>query len=243
VSALELIAAIQTDVQRAEAAGVNIADLFHPASALVVELFQHMDLAEQEIFFCQHGMTFTKLMRRAGREYRDAADELTAGGVLTIVKGEFCGLGASAAGSAFVSASYTDSETSASRTHPLPFAVVVNSGGFEELNGSSSRLIASLVRNKVCQVNQTQRGFLVNERLEGNRNLYIIGPLLGGNFNRKIRFWHVESAPRIQGLAGSLARTLFDSLSNAQSKRIPKRNGPRAVLGSRSGGAVIAGLK
>jgi uncharacterized NAD(P)/FAD-binding protein YdhS len=185
------------------------------ASALVVQLFQHMDLAEQEAFFCQHGMTFTKLMRRAGREYREAADGLAAGGKLAMVKGVFRGLSASAAGSGFVSASYAETETGTSRTHPLPFAVVVNCGGFEELNASSSRLVCNLVKNNVCQVNQTNRGFLVNERLEANRNLYVIGPLVGGNFNRKIRFWHVESAPRIQGLAGLLARTLFESLSNA----------------------------
>ena len=243
VSSLELITAIKADIQRAEAVAVNLADLFHPASSLVVQLFQHMDNSEQESFFCQHGMTFTKLMRRAGREYREAADELAAGGVLAMVKGVFRQLVASAAGSAFVSATYTVAESEASITHPLPFAMVVNCGGFEELNVSSSRLISSLVKNNVCQVNKTNRGFMVNERLEGNRNLYIIGPLIGGNFNSKIRFWHVESAPRIHGLASLLADSLFDSLSSARSCASPGETAEPVVPADATGSLAWAGVQ
>jgi len=211
-NALDLIAAIKKDVQRAEDASANIADLFHAASAVVGELIKQMDVAEQEQFFCRHGMTFSKLMRRAGREYREAADELAADGKLVMVKGEFRELSASA-GDGFVSATYARSETEASVTHPLPFPIVINCGGFEELNKSSCRLIANLVGKKICKVNSTNRGFQVNETLEANRNLYVIGPLIGGNFNNKIRFWHAESAPRISGLAKLLAGCLFDSLS------------------------------
>jgi uncharacterized NAD(P)/FAD-binding protein YdhS len=160
-------------------------------------------------------MTFTKLMRRAGRDCREAADELAADGVLTMVKGEFCQLETAAAGRSFASATYINTKTTARITHPYPFAVVMNCGGFEELNISSSRLISNVVKNNVCKVNSTGRGFLVNERLEANRNLYVVGPLVGGNFNNKIRFWHVESAPRIRGLSKLLANCLLDSLTNS----------------------------
>lgn len=214
-SALELITAIRADVQSAEELAVNIADLFHPASALVGQLIPKLDISEQEKFFCQHGMTFSKLMRRAGRDCREAADELAANGLLAMVKGEFCKLGISDAGRAFASVTYANVETAANITHPLPFAVVVNCGGFEELDRSSSRLISNVVANNICLVNSTNRGFLVNDRLEANRNLYVNGPLVGGNFNDKIRLWHVESAPRIRGLSVVLAKCLFDSLSRS----------------------------
>ena len=205
VSSLALITAIKTDVQRAEQNQINIADLFHPISAMVAELFPIMSVSEQEHFFCEHGMTFTKLMRRAGREYRTAADELAAAGLLTLEQGEFRELGSSTAGSRFVSAAFT----------------VLNCGGFEELNESSSRLISSLVLNGLCKVNRTNRGFLVNERLEANKRLYVIGPLVGGNFNSKIRFWHAESAPRIHGLARLLADGLFATMSGNESSETP----------------------
>jgi uncharacterized NAD(P)/FAD-binding protein YdhS len=213
VSALELITAIQADVQSAEAAAVNIADIFHPISAVVGQLMPRMHVSELEQFFCEHGMTFSKLMRRAGRDCREASEELAAAGMLTMVRGEFCKLVTSDAGSAFVSATYTNTQTMANITHPFPFAVVVNCGGFEELNISSSRLIRNVVKSNVCKVNSTNRGFLVNDRLEANRNLYVNGPLIGGNFNDKIRLWHVESAPRIRGLSAMLAKHLFDSLA------------------------------
>jgi uncharacterized NAD(P)/FAD-binding protein YdhS len=216
-SAIELIAAIKADVQSAEDAALNIADLFHPISAVVGQVIPRMNVAEQKEFFCQHGMTFTKLMRRAGHEYREAADELAASGLLTVVKGEFSHLAASAEGDAFVSATYENVKTGETITHPLPFAIVVNCGGFEELQISSSRLISNVVKKNVCKVNSTNRGFLVNDQLEANRNLYIISPLMGGNFNDKIRFWHAESAPRIYGLSKPLANCLFDSVS----RRVP----------------------
>jgi uncharacterized NAD(P)/FAD-binding protein YdhS len=217
VSAFELVSAIKGDIKRASDVGINIADLFHPVSAVVGGLLKHMTPSEQERFFCEHGMTFTKLMRRAGREYREAADELAAAGLLVIEKGVFRKLGPSQAGSRFVSATYAKFETGADFTHPLPFPVVLNCGGFEELNNSSSRLIANLVRNNTCKINRTNRGFEVNEEFEANRNLYVIGPLLGGNFNDVIRFWHAESAPRIRGLSRLLAGCLFESLSSCDS--------------------------
>ena len=81
-----------------------------------------------------------------------------------------------------------------------------------ELDSSSSRLITSLLNNKLCYINSTNRGFVVNDRLEASENVYVIGPLVGGNFNEKFRFWHVESASRIVGLAKLLAESLSDSL-------------------------------
>lgn len=212
VSALDLINSIKKDIQRAEDQKINIANIFVNASAIVVEIIKKMDIVQQEEFFCHHGMTFTKLIRRAGHEYRGAADELVADGKLEMVKGVFHEVIPSSAGSAFAEATYAKKSGTENIAYPLPFAVSINCGGFEELHLSSSRLISNLVNKKVCQVNSTQRGFYVNEQFEANKDLYIIGPLVGGNFNSKIRFWHAESAPRIFGLAISLAQILSDSL-------------------------------
>jgi uncharacterized NAD(P)/FAD-binding protein YdhS len=212
LSAGDLIAAITSDIRRAHESGINIADLQHSIGALVSQLTGTMDIVEHEKFVCQHGVTFSKMMRRAGRDTRNAADELSNLGVLTMVKGEFRRLDPSPFGKDFVSATYADSGCQGDITHPTPFSIVINCGGFEELDVCSSRLINNLIAGELCKVNSTNRGLLVNDRLEATDNLYVIGPLVGGNFNDKIRFWHVESASRIAGLSRLLAASLYRSL-------------------------------
>lgn len=216
LSAVDLIAAITSDIRRAEAAGINIADLQYPVGALVTQLTGAMDVAEHEKFVCQHGVTFSKMMRRAGRDTRNAADELVNQGILTMVKGEFRGLNPVSSGDGLVAATYTDLEGQQDVTHPTPFSIAINCGGFEELDRCSSRFINALIDRGLCKANTTNRGFLVNDRLEASENLYVIGPLLGGNFNDKLRFWHVESALRIAGLARLLAESLHCSLFFSQ---------------------------
>ena len=216
-SAEELMAAIASDVQRAEEMRLNIADLCDPVGVAVSRLTALMHTSEQEKFVCRHGVHYSKLMRRAGRDTRNAADELTGRGILTTVRGEFRGLRPFPLGNGLMSAVYMAPGDNAEIAYPVPFSITVNCGGFEELDRSSSRLINSVIDNGICKVNSTNRGFLLNERLEASENVYVIGPLVAGNFNEKFRYWHVESASRIAGLAKLLAESLYDSF-NRQSE-------------------------
>ena len=100
-----------------------------------------------------------------------------------------------------------------SLTHSLTFPVVINCSGFEDLNLSSSELISNIISKKICKVNETKKGFEVNENFEANDNLYIMGPLLRGYITRQLHFWHVESAPRIHSLSTLLAETLWKTMS------------------------------
>lgn len=211
-SAADLMAAITCDIRRAEALGLNIADLRDPVGAAVTTLTSLLHISEQKKFVCEHGVHFSRMMRRAGRDTRSAADELVDMKILTTVKGDFRRLEPSPSGDGLMSAIYATAGCQAEITHPVPFSITVNCGGFEELDFSSSRLINSLIDNGLCYVNSTRRGFVVNDRLEATENVYVIGPLVGGNFNEKVRFWHVESASRIVGLAKLLAESLSDSL-------------------------------
>lgn len=212
-SAADLIAAITCDIRRAEELKLNIADLRDPVGAAVSRLTSSMHISEQKRFVCEHGVRFSRLMRRAGRDTRNAADELADLGILTTVKGEFRRLVPLPSGDGLMSVAYSSSQCEPEVIHPVPFSITINCGGFEDLKSSSSRLINSLIDNEICHVNSTNRGFVVNDRLEASENVYVIGPLVGGNFNDKVRFWHVESALRIVGLAKLLAESLSDSLS------------------------------
>jgi uncharacterized NAD(P)/FAD-binding protein YdhS len=132
--------------------------------------------------------------------------------MLTTLKGDLRRLDPSPAGSGLMCATYANPEFQAEVTHSVPFSITINCGGFEELDFTSSRFINSLIENELCFVNSTNRGFVVNDRLEASENVYVIGPLVAGNFNEKVRYWHVESASRIVGLAKLLAESLSDSL-------------------------------
>lgn len=211
VTAAELMGAISADLATAAARSMNLADLYHGVDALLVQALTKMDAMQQEEFFCVHGMNYTKLVRRAGRDCRMAATELAAAGQLAMLAGEVLRVDARAAGRAVVRYRDADGE----HTHPVEFAVVVNCGGFEELDSCSSPLLVSAMQNGICRPNRTNRGVLVNDDFEAAQNFYVIGPLIGGNFNPRLRFWHVESAPRIRSLAKSLAAVLLASLRAA----------------------------
>lgn len=216
-SADDLIRAITADIRRAEDLKINIADLRNAVGDLYGQLVSLMHISEQERFVCRHGLSFSKMMRRAGRDTRNAADELVHLQILTMVKGELCALKPSPSHDDLALASYLSASGNEEVIYPVPFSITINCGGFEELDVCSARLINSLINNNLCQVNSSNRGFLVNERLEADENLYVIGPLVGGNFNSKVRFWHVESAARIAGLSKLLADSLFESFFSAPS--------------------------
>ncbi|WP_191495790.1 FAD/NAD(P)-binding protein [Mycobacterium simulans] len=213
VAAADLMSAIRDDLATAKARSLNLADLYDSVGALLRQALHKMDLAQQEEFFCVHGMNFTKLVRRAGRDCRQASQELAANGTLRLLAGEVLRLDACASGQPFATMTYR--AAGAEHSHPVPFAAVLNCGGFEELDACSSPFLVAAMQNGLCRPNRTNRGLLVNDDFEASPNFCVIGPLVGGNFNPKIRFWHVESAPRIRSLAKSLAASLLASLKPA----------------------------
>ena len=76
---------------------------------------------------------------------------------------------------------------------------------------SSSPLINSLINKKICVANATNRGFEVTENFEANKNLFVMGPLLGGIFNSRVKYWHVENAKRVHALSSMLADAIVES--------------------------------
>jgi uncharacterized NAD(P)/FAD-binding protein YdhS len=126
---------------------------------------------------------------------------------LEFVKGRFSS--AEIAGGS-IRFSYTDSSGSTIR-YPDPFHVAVNCTGSEKLDESLCPLIANMLKHGLSKMNLSERGFVVNENFETAPGLYIMGPLLGGNYNKLIHFWHLENAPRIRYLAPFLAKVLLNT--------------------------------
>lgn len=218
LGAADLMAAIRADLRTAEERSLNLADLYDAIGVLVAQALAKMDLAQQEEFYCVHGMNFTKLVRRAGRDCRRASEELAADGTLCMLAGEVLRVEACTSGQPFATMTYR--AAGAEHEYPVPFSVVVNCGGFEELDACSSPFLVSAMQNGLCRPNRTNRGVFVNDDFEASPDFYVIGPLIGGNFNPRIRLWHVENAPRIRSLAKSLAATLVASLQQTVSDQV-----------------------
>lgn len=205
----ELMNTIEEDISIAYSKGVHIGDTYYQLSDLVVQLLNRLDVNQQKDFHSTYGWRFTKLIRRAGAEYRDAAEELLREKKLELLRGKFVEVVASSSEPGFGSFHYESADHN-SAVHPLLFPIVINCSGFEELDACTSEIINNLIKQGLCKVNSTNRGFEVSEKFEASENLYIAGPLLGGIFNDKLRYWHVENARRIYTVGDMLADILVN---------------------------------
>jgi uncharacterized NAD(P)/FAD-binding protein YdhS len=174
-----------------------------------IELLQALDEDAKKAFLGVHGMQLSNQFRRSGTDYKGGEAVLHEIEKLTLLKGAFEKIGPLANGGLL---HYTNSDTGEHKVFASPFKVVINCTGADDLDKSTSRLIYNLVHNKIAKVNLSGKGFYVNENFEAAPNLYIMGPLLGGNMNKRIHFWHLENASRIMYLAPFLAECLLEKL-------------------------------
>ncbi len=171
-----------------------------------IELMQVLGEEAKKIFFGTYGMQLTRLIRRSGPAYKNASEALLQTQQLLLVKGEFAGITQQDNTGLL---NYIDPVTGQQQTYNLPFRVIINCTGADDLENSSSRLIYNLVNKHICRVNLSGKGFEVNDRFEAASNLYVIGPLLGGNMNKRIYFWHIENLARLLYLSPYLADCLL----------------------------------
>jgi uncharacterized NAD(P)/FAD-binding protein YdhS len=212
VTARDIIAAAEMDVSELDPAKVEVGDTFHQLSCDLIDLLTKLDEEGQREFHRAYGMRFSRLIRRAGAEYRDAADELLEAGQLELLAGRFVSLQSIAEKEAARLTIVTDR---GEVEHPLNFAAVLNCSGFERLSTSSlSPLIANLVRRDLATVNETGRGFIVDDNFETAANLFVCGPMLGGVFNSSARYWHVENVRRIHAISELMAPVLVARVCN-----------------------------
>lgn len=119
IAAADLMSAIRDDLATAEERSLNLADLYDAVAALFGQALHKMDLVQQEEFFCVHGMNFTKLVRRAGRDCRQASEELAADGTLSLLAGEVLRVDACASGQPFATMTYRAAGAGAYPPRPL----------------------------------------------------------------------------------------------------------------------------
>lgn len=212
--ARQVIEAAEADVADLSAEGVAVADSFSHLGALLVQVLSRLPEGEARVFNNTYGMRFSRLIRRAGREYRDTAETLAASGRLEMLAGRLESLAGDASGGG-VTLRYLGTDGQA-RQPDTTFAAVVNCGGFEEIDGRSTvPLIRNLLSTGMARANETGRGFEVGGGLEVRDGVFVAGPLLAGVWNQKLRLWHVENVRRIESIAPLTADALAASLVGA----------------------------
>lgn len=215
VTASQLMQAAERDVILA---GVSIAGILPKLIELVISSLAQMSEEEQYEFNEIYGLQFTRLIRRAGHEYRDIADALADDGKLTMIAGGLARLTNCKSGT--ISLQYKVSSGSNIK-HSLRFPIVVNCFGFEELGPTSaSRLIRNLLTKGFCRANSTGRGFEVNERLEAGKKLFVVGPLLAGTYNTRLKCWHLEDVQRIRQVGEFVADSVLNCLGEDRMRNL-----------------------
>lgn len=201
----ELIEATLLDIQPAVKGGV-ILPYIDRILARTFKLIEPLDEEDKKLFLAVYGMQLSNSFRRSGTDYKGGETYLREIHKLTILKGSFLNIEQTEHGGQL---NYTDMVTNELQKYPTPFKVVINCTGASDLAQSSGRLIYNMVHKNIAKVNLSGKGFYVNEKFEAATNLYIMGPLLGGNKNELIHFWHLENASRLIYLAPFLAEHLL----------------------------------
>ena len=205
-TAEQILEAVKQDVKSALANNETINSTFPIISKGVIDALNQLNFAEQKLFVTKYGVDIGKYQRRAGADYLDVVEKLIAEGKLEFLKGKFIKtIHLESGGSGF---EFTTTSDESKQKYTDSISVVINCAGFQDLTRSSSPLIKNLIQQKICIPNDSKCGFEMNENFEVNQNLYVIGPLVAGNINDKLKVWHAESCGRIIGLSQQLAEIL-----------------------------------
>jgi uncharacterized NAD(P)/FAD-binding protein YdhS len=201
----KLVEGAALDIELAMENGANM-DYVATIISQTLALLEVLGDDAKKHFFAIYAIRLRNMFRRAGPEYRNAAQLLIDFQKVIMVKGIFLNICSLEKGNYL---NYLDLETAQQRTYPIEFSAIINCSGPADLGRSSSRLLFNLVNKNICRMNLSGKGFEVNEKFEAAPNIYIMGPLLGGNVNKLIHFWQLENAARLSYLAPYLAEELL----------------------------------
>ncbi|MGY1831707.1 FAD/NAD(P)-binding protein [Geodermatophilus sp. SYSU D01180] len=212
IRAVDVYEAAIGDLVRGKDAGFSVGETLKPISDGVMAVLKRLS-AEETLEFAGHwGVELGRHQRRAGWEYYEVLDELTADGRLETVAGSFTGV--------------TAADGRGVRVHLLrdgvpaeldrPADVVVNCAGpVRRLQDTSPSLVADLISSGVVEPTRYGGGIAVGPTLEAAPGLYVMGPLLAGNVVNGSPVWHMEHCGRISSFGTTLGRSLAAALTAA----------------------------
>ena len=207
-TAEQILEAVKQDVKSALEQNETVSSTYAVISKGVINALNQLSFEEQKLFVTKYGVEIGKYQRRAGSDYLDVVDKLLVEDKLEFIKGKFVRIIPSASGGA--SFEFFTSDGQSKEVFTSPVAVAINCAGFQDLTKSSSPLIENLIQQGICTPNDSRCGFEMNENFEANTNFYLMGPLVAGNINDRLKVWHAESCGRIINLAQQLVEVLVE---------------------------------
>ena len=203
--------AARSDIEAGTAQQLTISDTLTPifqAMGCVVKLLSREEKLE---FAGVWGSDLGRFQRRAGTEYSDLVETLRASGRLEIVAARFHAVGSVTPTGVCIE--QTNGANDAAVEHPTPMAVIVNCSGSGSLNeAGAAGIVESLVEGGLVQVNKSARGLVLDDDMQANHNLFVVGPLMSGNVIADVPVWHMEHCGRIIFYGGALADHLLARL-------------------------------
>lgn len=209
VAAAALYRAALEDIDRGRAAGLSVADTLHPISQALGRVVRTLSPAEAVEFAGRWGIEIGRHQRRAGWEYCDVVEDLTAEGRLRLVAGSFVD---ALTGDGTVTVRYE----AGGALHEVarPADVVINCGGPGKLlTDAATSLAAQLIRRGICRATPFGGGLAVDGALAAAPGLYVMGPLLAGNLVKGAPVWHMEHCGRISSFGWALGTDLAATLT------------------------------
>lgn len=205
-TAKHIFEAVKQDVQAALKQNETIDGIYKAISKEVITALNLLSFEEQKMFVTKYGVEIGKYQRRAGADYLNVVDKLISEGRLEFIKGKF--LKTISLGSGELGFEFITSDGGQKEVFTKPIEVIINCAGFQDLTKSCSTLIRNLVEQRICIPNDSKCGFEMSGDFEVNDNFYLMGPLVAGNINDKLKVWHAESCGRIFNLSQKLAKVL-----------------------------------
>ena len=207
----QILEAVKLDTESAQRENISVSDIYHVMAGGVIALMNKLSFEELKKFVCNDGVEIGKFQRRAGGEYLDVVDELVENGKIHFVKGKFVELVNKMEDQYTIQ--YFDQEKRENVIFKVSFDIIINCIGFQEMINSSSSLLRNLTEREICLVNSSKRGLEVSENFECSTGFFVVGPMLAGNLNSKLRVWHAESCSRLYSLSQQLAEVLIRTMA------------------------------
>jgi uncharacterized NAD(P)/FAD-binding protein YdhS len=204
LTAAALFEAARDDVAVARDASLTALDYAEPLYARFGPLLARLEESERRRFVEKHGRRFKALTRHTPPEYRRAAEDLAARGLLRIVHGVVLAIEVNSSGFRILFRDPSGKEEACEA------AVVLDCRGWGYLDEAPDLFLRSLLSPQagLARMNGSRIGLAVDEDLQASEGVFVMGPLLAGVCNRKHMIWNLENARRIFALAPALASAL-----------------------------------
>jgi len=207
-----LMDAIEKDVKNALENQLSAGKILYSLNERFFKIQKKLSDTEALKFFRTHGWSYTRITRRTSEDYYIAEAELVKTGKLHFLKGRFIKLCDEQNNNGGLIFTYKATDTVIEKEYEDAFPIVINCTGAEHIAKTSTTLIKNLLDTELLKINENGMGLAVDESLAANDNLYVIGPLLAGIYTTKYKFWHLENAKRLNGLASALSNIIFSKI-------------------------------